>query len=124
MFPDRRKGMKPEDIARVCHEANKVYCESIGDMSQPHWEDAPAWQKESAIAGVKAFVDSPNKNNDKIYEESHNGWLEMKLRDGWTYGEIKDPSKKVHPDMLPYKSLPPEQKFKDRIFTSICRALI
>jgi hypothetical protein len=124
MFPDRRKGMKPEDIARVCHEANKAYCESIGDMSQPHWEDAPAWQKESAIAGVKAFVDSPNKNNDKIYEESHNGWLEMRLRDGWTYGDVKDPERKVHPCMLPYHSLPNEQKWKDRIFTSICRALI
>lgn len=116
--------MTAEDIARICHEANKVYCESIGDYSQPYWVDAPAWQKESAIAGVKSFVDSPNKNNDKIFEESHEGWLEMKLRDGWTYGPFKDPDKKVHPCMLPYRSLPPDQKYKDRIFISICKALI
>ena len=114
--------MTAEAIARICHEANKVYCESIGDTSQTHWEDAPLWQKESAIAGVELFVNSTNKNNNSVFEESHDGWLEMKLRDGWTYGEVKNPDLKQHPCMLPYKSLPPEQKLKDRIFISICKA--
>ena len=33
-------------IAMVAHETNRAYCESIGDNSQPKWEDAPEWQKE------------------------------------------------------------------------------
>jgi len=28
------------NIAKVCHEANRAYCESIGDNSQLSWEDA------------------------------------------------------------------------------------
>ena len=35
--------MKVEQIAQVAHELNKAYCESLGDNSQPSWEDAPEW---------------------------------------------------------------------------------
>jgi hypothetical protein len=118
--------MTVEDIARICHEANRVYCESIGDTSQPHWEDAPDWQKQSAVAGVNAYLEASSSNSrttEELCEQSHIGWLEMKLRDGWTYGPVKDADRKVHPCMLPYKSLPREQKKKDHIFTAICRAL-
>ena len=41
-----------EYIAKVCHEVNRAYCMSQGDGSQPRWEDAPDWQKQSAISGV------------------------------------------------------------------------
>ena len=45
--------MKTEDIARICHEANAAYCLSLGDTSQTDWDNAPDWQKKSAINGVK-----------------------------------------------------------------------
>jgi len=38
---------KIEDIARMCHQINKSYCEAIGDYSQVDWENAPEWQKQS-----------------------------------------------------------------------------
>src|SRR5437879_1359495 len=41
-----------EQVAKICHEANRAYCETIGDNSQPTWEKAPQWQKDSAINGV------------------------------------------------------------------------
>ena len=44
--------MKPEQIARVCHEVNRAYCRAIGDESQPAWEDAPDWQQRSAVLGT------------------------------------------------------------------------
>jgi hypothetical protein len=50
--------MKNEQIARVCHEVNRAYCESLGDMSQPSWEDAPQWQKDSAMLGVKLHTEN------------------------------------------------------------------
>lgn len=40
--------MKVQEVARVVHELNKAYCESIGDNSQPDWDNAPEWQKSSA----------------------------------------------------------------------------
>jgi hypothetical protein len=49
-----RKGreMKVEEIAKVAHEVNRAYCQAIGDNSQPTWEEAPGWQRDSAINGV------------------------------------------------------------------------
>ncbi len=43
--------MDMNQIARVCHEVNKAYCEALGDNSQPTWEDAPEWQRSSARMG-------------------------------------------------------------------------
>ncbi len=108
-----------EQIAMVCHEANRAYCNSIGDYSQPTWENAPDWQKKSAMTGVQYHLDNPNSEAC----DSHNSWLKEKEQDGWKYGEIKDPEKKEHPCFLPYDQLPVEQQKKDYLFLAIVRAL-
>lgn len=109
-----------ERIAKLAHEANKQYCESIGDMSQPTWEDAPDWQKQSAINGVKHVLDNP----DATPEDSHNSWLKEKQADGWKYGPVKDPQKKEHPCFVSYEQLPKEQQAKDFIFLDTVRTAI
>lgn len=38
-----------EEIAKVCHEANRGYCKALGDDSQLPWDEAPQWAKTSAI---------------------------------------------------------------------------
>lgn len=108
--------MEKERIAKLCHQVNKAYCESLGDTSQPNWEEAPNWQKESAIKGVTFHLDNENTSP----ADSHNSWLKEKEDDGWKYGEIKDPIKKEHPCFVPYEQLPKEQKAKDYIFKAIC----
>lgn len=110
--------MNAQEIARVCHEANRAYCLALGDESQPRWEDAPDWQRESAIAGVEAHLEFPRSP-----EESHELWLEHKRRDGWTYGRVKDPVAKTHPCFMPYDGLPLLERAKDRLFGSIVSAL-
>lgn len=111
--------MQVEQIAEVCHEANRAYCKSIGDNSQPTWEDAPDWQKKSAVTGVKYHLDNPNSKP----EDSHNSWLKEKEADGWKYGEVKNPETKEHPCYVPYEQLPIEQQKKDYLFLGIVRAL-
>ena len=111
---------KPSLIARVCHEANRAYCEGIGDASQPLWNDAPDWQRSSAISGVEMILKDP----DTYPEKSHEGWLEEKRRTGWKYGPVKDPEKKEHPCFLPYNELPANQKIKDHLFGAIARILM
>jgi len=105
-------------IARVCHEVNKAYCEALGDNSQPTWEDAPAWQRESARMGVDLHLMG-------IFgpEASHISWMNQKLEDGWTYGPVKDPEAKQHPCMVPFDQLPREQQAKDYIFRAVVHAL-
>jgi hypothetical protein len=104
-----------EEIAKACHEANKAYCESIGDTSQPSWEDAPEWQRNSAIDGVKNVIDGVVTSP----EQSHESWMKEKVDNGWKFGEVKNPETKEHPCIVPYEELPEEQKKKDDIFFGI-----
>lgn len=79
-----------EKIARVCHEANRAYCTSIGDTSQKPWDEAEAWQRNSALAGVQFALSHP----DASVSAQHEAWLLDKQRDGWKFGPVKDPTKK------------------------------
>lgn len=54
---------------------------------------------------------------------SHDRWMQQKIEDGWKHGEIKDPSKKEHPCMVPFEQLPLAQQRKDHLFISIIDAL-
>lgn len=101
-----------EQVAKMCHTINKQYCEKLGDNSQPSWEDAPDWQKESAVQGVKHILLNP----DAKPWDSHKNWMKQKLNDGWTYGAKKDPEKKTHPCLVPYTDLPADQRVKDELF--------
>lgn len=108
--------MNYEQVAQLCHQVNKAYCEAIGDNSQKDWEEAPDWQKDSAFKGVVFHAAHENTKP----EDSHNSWLKEKEEDGWKYGETKDVEKKEHPCFVPYDQLPQEQKAKDYIFKAIC----
>lgn len=104
--------------ARVCHEVNRAYCQAIGDDSQPSWEDAPEWQKESALLGVDLHT-----HNDVGPEASHESWMAQKIADGWEYGLIKDPVLKIHPCIKPFADLPKEQQIKDFLFRAVVHAM-
>jgi hypothetical protein len=104
-------------IARACHEVNRSYCLALGDLSQASWEDAPDWQRESARVGVIRAIEGATP------EQLHESWLSHKQADGWIYGTTKDAEKRVHPCMVPYGELPPEQRAKDHLFSSTVKAM-
>ncbi len=99
-------------VAIACHTANRAFCIGIGDLSQLPWEDAPEWQKESAVLGVQKALNGAGP------EELHQSWTNQKIADGWVYGEEKDAVKKTHPCLVPYSELPAHQREKDFIFKS------
>ena len=108
------------DIAKVAHEANKAYCETLGDNSQTSWEDAPDWQKDSAVNGVMSIQTGEITKP----EESHENWLKEKDKNGWIYGEVKDAELKTHPCITPFDKLPKEQQMKDHLFFQIVSTLL
>ncbi len=114
--------MDIEQVARIAHETNRVYCQSIGDDSQPSWEQAPDWQKKSAITGVKFHINVLQSGSKPIPSASHESWLKEKKADGWKYGAVKNPAKKEHPCYVNYYELPLEQRMKDFLFTAIVDA--
>lgn len=108
-----------EQIARVCHEANRGYCQAIGDNSQAAWDDSPEWQRDSAVKGVEFNLANP----DAPASASHDSWLAVKEADGWKYGPVKDAEKKEHPCYVPYDQLPKDQQRKDAVFKAVVAAL-
>lgn len=110
--------MNHDQIARVCHQVNKAYCESQGDLSQPDWEDAPEWQQASARMGVELHM-----TGDHGPEASHASWMAQKVAEGWVYGTFKDPENKRHHCIVPFAELPVAQQAKDFIFRGVVHAL-
>jgi len=108
-----------EQIAAVCHEANRSLCANLGDMSQKPWALAEKWQRDSAIQGVKFRLDNPTA----LPGTQHESWFEQKVADGWKYGPVKDAEKKEHPCMVPFTQLPLEQQAKDHLFIAVVDSL-
>ena len=109
-------------VAEVCHEANRAYCSTIGDNSQPTWADAPDWQRNSALKGVDFHFGLLAEGIKPSPSASHDSWLDEKRAAGWKFGPVKDAELKEHPCFVPYSELPVEQRLKDYIFAAICEA--
>ena len=113
------KNLNINDIAKVCHEANKALCEGLGDHSQAAWENAQEWQRTSARNGVEFNIVNPTAPASA----SHDYWLAEKEAAGWKFGPVKDAEKKEHPCFVPYEQLPKEQQAKDHLFKAVVAAL-
>jgi hypothetical protein len=107
-------------IARVCHEANRAWCQALGDETKPPWDEAPDWQRESACNGVAFYMANP----DAGPEASHEEWFEEKRQAGWRYGPKKDPERREHPSFRPFDQLPLEEQARDHLFHGIVHAFM
>lgn len=111
--------MTIEQVAQVCHDVNRAFCIAMDDFSQMTWENAPEWQKESAIKGVEFHLANPLASASA----SHDNWLTEKLENGWKLGNVKDANEKTHPCILPFDRLPKEQQAKDYLFMQVVHSL-
>lgn len=112
-----------EQIAEVCHEANRALQRIHDRLGVPgipvatHWAAFPEPERQGVIAGVRLAMDGASP------ERLHNEWCDGKLRDGWRHGTVKDTAAKTHPCLVPYDELPLAQRHKDALFAAIVAAL-
>src|SRR5688572_17004294 len=97
-----------EQIAHVIHEANRASQRISRDAAvSPTWLEAPLSQRDSAMNGVRRALEGATP------KQLHEEWVRWRAAEGWKYGAIKDEWGKLHPCMVPYDALPPEQQVKD-----------
>jgi hypothetical protein len=107
------------EIARICHEANRVLTEHFKDVPlQPGFDAAPNEMRTSSVAGVEWRL----AHRGAPASAQHNEWMRSKLADGWTLGPTRDADLKTHPALVPYEQLPVEVQLKDKMFTAIVLA--
>ncbi len=107
-----------EDIARVCHEANRALHLIQGDpVPSAPWARAEAWQRDAAVDGVAKSLAGTSA------EQLHQDWCDLKTADGWVFGPVKDGDAKTHPCLVPYADLDKGQQDKDHVFAAIVAAL-
>jgi hypothetical protein len=104
------------DIARICHEANRALCKALGDRVLPEWDALDNETQGITIRGVR-YVLEPF--TERSLHEMHERWRVDKIMHGWTYGEVIDDLKKTHKNMVSYADLPIEQKGKDALFLNV-----
>ncbi len=51
---------------------------------------------------------------EKIAENVHEVWSVGRIKEGWTYGAVRDDAKKETPCLVPYMDLPENEKGFDR----------
>ena len=51
---------------------------------------------------------------ERIAKNVHEVWAQGRIREGWTYGPVKDSAAKTTPCLVPYVELPEEEKEYDR----------
>jgi len=109
-----------EQIAEVCHEANRAVTKHVGDVPvQPPWDQAPTEMRESSIRGVRFAIDNPTATP----AAQHDAWACDKIAAGWKHGPVKDEAKKEHPALVSYERLPAGTKVKDALFRAVVEAL-
>ena len=52
---------------------------------------------------------------EAIAENAHDVWAAARIKEGWTYGVVRNDAKKQHPDLIPYAELTDGEKEYDRI---------
>jgi len=112
--------MDVDGIARVCHEANRAYCQSIGDPSKKPWEEESDELRASCMDGVLTIADDPDVTPERLHEK----WWDKKKLEGWGYAVVKNEELKQHPCCISYGYLPRPQRIKDELFHAVARALL
>ena len=51
---------------------------------------------------------------ERLAENAHDIWASERLRDGWTFGPVRDDIMHQHPCLVPYSQLPEREQDYDR----------
>ena len=107
--------------ARAAHEVLRVFeREALGDNTLLPWHNAPEWQREATLAGVRALADHEAMDA----RACHRAWMMAKLEEGWVWSREKNPMTRTHPGLIDFDDLPNPERAKDEIFVLVARVVL
>jgi len=107
-----------ERRARFIYDAARLVAQAANAPIIPvEWEQREKPFKEQFRSVIERQC---GEQRSKSPEELHGSWMQVYFAMGWVYGEIYDPEKKTHPDLVPYNKLGQLERDKDAIFVTLC----
>jgi len=106
-----------EAVAQLTHTIYRAYMTGSVQHSLP-WDNLDEHTRESCRDGVKAVLEGAVATP----QQNHENWLRFKQEAGWTHGEEIDFSRKQHPCIRAWESLPALERMKDHLFVAAVRA--
>jgi hypothetical protein len=133
-----RTGMN-EQLAMAIHETYRQQAMGQGDTVETNesvkpWDELPDHLKDSnreqawdigrklAMVGLSAVPASGSTGGvtlaeadvDRLAKAEHRRWMNERTAKGWRHGQMKDNSRKLHPDLVDWGYLSEESREKDR----------
>lgn len=135
--PSRLLQEGQDELARAIHafylEGRLAEGERIGTRaSMREWEDLPERFRDDnrmvadcyrlklrdigarLVAGDGPPLRFSPAELEELARAEHDRWMVAKLATGWTFGETRDDTRKLHPDIVPYDALSERIKDLDR----------
>lgn len=81
------------------------------------WDDR---EEAFRIQFIKVIERQCGPQRSMSPEELHGSWMQSYYAMGWSYGEVYDREKKIHPDLVPYSQLGQLEQDKDAVFIALC----
>lgn len=96
-----------EGAARIVHEAHRAYQNILNDPypNQP-WDALDDFARDTVISRVELIRDGWTPG---MVQEA---WVSRMEQAGWSWGTVKDPFRKTHPELLAWDCCSPESKRK------------
>lgn len=124
----RRTHYADEVVALVCHELT-VGMQKAHELMRLQGNDYVITGPfadlhpdlyDAAIEGVRRVR---RLGSSLSARDHHNDWVEFLKDRGWQYGPVKDVGRKIHPNLVEWYELAPEEQDKDRVFISVVVSL-
>lgn len=104
------------DIAKVAHQANRAFLNTLGDTSEKDWENLSEEAKKETAEQVEFSL-----QNEHVGAEAHHiAWMNEMKEKGYTHGEVGDMK---HPLLVPFDLLPAENQKQHKLFFAVVQAL-
>jgi len=102
---EERVPLTPQQLARLCHEADRVLCSMQGDARVSPWETLDEKTQDEVVAAVREVLEHPELTD----EARHARWLRQRREAGWIYGPVRSIPGRTDPALLEYGALSSER---------------